>query len=65
MAGTKEGGLKAAATNLARDPDFYRKIGSLGGSVCSKDKGFGSNRQLASIAGAVGGRKSKRGPAIR
>ena len=31
MAGTKIGGLRAAATNKKRDPDFYKKIGSAGG----------------------------------
>ena len=31
MAGTKAGGLKAAQKNLARDPDFYAKIGRKGG----------------------------------
>ena len=30
MAGTKAGGLKAAQKNLARDPDFYAKIGRKG-----------------------------------
>ena len=29
MAGTKAGGLKAAKKNLARDPNFYAKIGAL------------------------------------
>lgn len=27
MAGTIQGGIQAAATNKARDPDFYRKNG--------------------------------------
>ena len=31
MAGTKAGGQKAAAKNLAKDPNFYAKIGSKGG----------------------------------
>lgn len=31
MAGTKLGGQKAAAKNLANDPDFYTKIGAKGG----------------------------------
>lgn len=26
MAGTKDGGAKAGKSNLAKDPDFYRKI---------------------------------------
>lgn len=28
MAGTKEGAQKAKQSNIQRDPDFYRKIGS-------------------------------------
>lgn len=31
MAGTIEGGKKAAAKNLAKDPDFYARIGRKGG----------------------------------
>lgn len=61
MAGTKEGGRKAAATNLARNPNFYREIGRKGGSI-SRGGGFAANRALARIAGSIGGRKSRRGP---
>lgn len=31
MAGTITGAIKARNKNLANDPDFYRKIGSIGG----------------------------------
>lgn len=31
MAGNQEGGLKAKAKNLARDPDYYKKLSSMGG----------------------------------
>lgn len=31
MAGTKAGGKKAAQKNLAKDPNFYAKIGAKGG----------------------------------
>ena len=31
MVGTTEGGRKAALANQKRDPDFYKKIGSIGG----------------------------------
>jgi len=31
MAGTIAGGRKAAQRNLENDPDFYRRIGSVGG----------------------------------
>lgn len=33
MSGTLEGGKKAAAKNLAKDPDFYKKMGVLGGKA--------------------------------
>lgn len=62
MAGTKAGGLHAAATNkqLYGD-DFYRKIGSRGGQQkpC-KPRGFAANPALARVAGAKGGRLSSR-----
>lgn len=60
MAGTKAGGKKAAATNLERHgKDFYREIGSMGGRN-GHTGGFASNPELAKIAGAKGGRISKR-----
>ena len=57
MAGTREGGLKARAANLARDPDFYRNIGRIGGRN-GHTGGFAANPELARIAGAKGGRAS-------
>lgn len=60
MPGTKLGGLKCAAINKKRDPDFYRKIGRLGG-IAGNTGGFASNHTLAQLAGAKGGRISKRG----
>lgn len=63
MAGTKEGGKNAAATNKERyGSDYYAKIGSIGGKV-GGFKGFATNPELAKKAGAKGGKKSKRGPA--
>lgn len=59
MAGTLAGGQKAAIKNQERDPDFYRKIGQKGGRN-GRTGGFAANRELASIAGAKGGRKSRR-----
>lgn len=59
MAGTVEGGKKAAAKNLANDPDFYKRIGKLGGAKGTTG-GFAANRELARIAGAIGGKKSRR-----
>lgn len=60
MAGTKAGGQAAARTNkLKYGPDFYAKIGAIGGKK-GKTGGFYANRELARIAGAKGGRKSRR-----
>lgn len=63
MAGTRAGGLKAYATNLKKHgKNFYREIGSKGGKN-SHTGGFAANPELARIAGAKGGRVSRRGPA--
>lgn len=70
MPGTRTGGLKAAQTNIKNDPDFYRKIGKIGGKATGP-KGFAvDDRSLwdkligkpkrASIAGSKGGRISRR-----
>lgn len=59
MAGTHAGGKAAAEANLAKDPDFYKKIGRIGGRVSTTGR-FYSNRELARIAGAKGGKISKR-----
>ncbi len=59
MAGTKAGGKLAAAKNLARDPNFYAKIGATGGRN-GRTGGFAANPELARIAGAKGGRISRR-----
>lgn len=67
MSGTKLGGVKARETNYAKHGrDFYARIGSMGGSKTgTKPKGFAANPELASRAGTIGGRKSKRGKAPR
>lgn len=59
MAGTKEGGRKAALKNLQRDPNFYAKIGKKGGER-GHTGGFAANPELARLAGAKGGRISRR-----
>lgn len=60
MAGTKAGGMKAAATNKAKyGTDFYAKIGGEGGKK-GRTGGFYANRDLARLAGAKGGRISRR-----
>ena len=62
MSGTKQGGINAAKTNrLFYGEDFYKKIGSKGGSV-KVPKGFAISGK-ASEAGKKGGAISKRGPA--
>lgn len=74
MAGTIEGGRKAAAKNLANDPNFYSKIGRKGGEngntggFASPEKGNDgfTGKERARIAGRVGGMTSRRGkPAIK
>ena len=61
MSGTKDGALKAARTNREKyGKDFYKEIGAKGGRN-GHTGGFYANRELARIAGAKGGRISKRG----
>lgn len=49
-------GKKTAAMLKARDPDYYPKIGRLGGSAPkTKPSGFATNKKLASIVGKKGG----------
>ncbi|HRQ86538.1 MAG TPA: KGG domain-containing protein [Candidatus Saccharibacteria bacterium] len=59
MAGTREGGLKAKAKNLSKNPNFYAEIGRKGGQN-GRTGGFAANPELARIAGAKGGRISRR-----
>lgn len=64
MAGTVEGGLKAAETvKERRGPDFYKEIGRLGGQK-SRGGGFASSRELARKAGRKGGKASRRGSVL-
>ena len=61
ISGTQAGGKSAALTNKRKfGENFYSEIGKIGGKVSSPTKGFGSNRELAKIAGAKGGSKSSR-----
>lgn len=72
MAGTKAGGMKARATNLAKyGDDFYANIGRKGGRMGTTG-GFASEKvgadgltglERARIAGAKGGSLSRRGKA--
>lgn len=62
MPGNRIGGLKAAAKNLANNPNFYREIGRIGGRN-GRTGGFAANPELAKIAGRKGGLKSRRNKA--
>ena len=63
MAGTSEGGKKAAQTNKERyGKGFYAMIGHKGGKN-GHTGGFANDPELARRAGSIGGKKSKRGPA--
>jgi general stress protein YciG len=63
MAGTKAGGEKAAKKNKELyGKDFYANIGARGGRK-GRTGGFAANRELARIAGAKGGRISRRSKA--
>ncbi len=60
MAGTSEGGKRAAATNKQRyGNNFYTLIGKKGGEI-SRGGGFAASPELARAAGAKGGRASRR-----
>lgn len=60
MAGTVKGGRAAAATNKAKHgKDFYARIGAMGGKK-GRTGGFAANPELARIAGAKGGKISRR-----
>lgn len=57
--GTKEGGIKAAATNKRRYGDrFYAELGAIGGRA-KVPKGFALNKELARLAGQKGGKLKK------
>lgn len=67
MAGTREGGLKAAQTNRAHDPNFYREIGRIGGGERTHRGLRKRNGRLGRLNGlsASGYRRSERGKNIK
>lgn len=63
MAGTKAGAKKAVVSIKEKyGDDYYRKIGRKGGQNGTTG-GFAADHELAARAGAIGGKKSRRGPA--
>ena len=65
MAGTRAGGLKAAAKNKANNPNFYKEIGKKGGQN-GRTGGFYNDPERAKACGAKGGKSHRgRGPALR
>lgn len=61
MSGNHKGGLKTRDSIYKKHgKDFYKKIGAMGGRN-GHTGGFASNPELAKIAGAKGGKISKRG----
>lgn len=60
MAGSIDGGKRAAATNKKLyGSDYYNRIGALGGKV-GRTGGFYADRERASKAGKLGGIISRR-----
>ena len=72
MAGTRAGGIKASQKNLERDPDFYSKIGAIGGRNghtggfasytkcdCRQIRGMHFKQQCAGKRGGEKSRKTK------
>lgn len=63
MSGTLAGGKLAAKTNKERyGNDWYVRIGRIGGKN-GHTGGFAADPERARRAGAIGGKRSKRGPA--
>lgn len=60
MSGSPEGGKLAAKRNKEKyGEDFYKKIGAMGGAA-SNTGGFYADRELASRAGKLGGKATRR-----
>lgn len=62
MSGTRIGGVKVAAALKKKDPDYYIKLGAMGGATPTpKPRGFSTMppKRLAEVS-AKGGRISRR-----
>ena len=64
MGGTLEGGRKAAAKNLASDPDFYKKIGRKGGQNGTTGGFAAMDKELLRLVSSRGGTTSRRGKRV-
>lgn len=60
MAGTRIGGLKAAAKNKAKNPNFYKRIGAIGGRNSNTGGFAAATPEQRSEWGRKGGLKSRR-----
>jgi uncharacterized protein len=64
MAGTKIGGLKAAAKNKERNPNFYKEIALKAQESWARNgrlpRGFSARPDIAVTAGSKGGSISRR-----
>lgn len=66
MAGTKAGGVRTRETNLARDPDFYKKIGAKGGGVSHPEtRYFRKHPEVARVVGSIGGQISRKPGSVK
>lgn len=64
MAGSFAGGKKAAEKNLKRDPDFYKRIGSLGGKAGNTGGFAAATPEQVRAWGKKGGKISRRRPKV-
>lgn len=55
-----EAAKERARKLLERDPDFYKKLASKGGSAPHITRSYLKDRKLAATAGKKGGKASKR-----
>lgn len=60
MAGSTKGAKLAVQKNLAKDPDYYKKLGAIGGRA-SGSGGFAADNDRARTAGALGGKYGRKG----
>lgn len=59
MSGNQAGALKFKAKMLAKDPNYFKRLGQKGGKASSGYK-FGHGKVDPRVIGALGGRKSRK-----